>query len=69
MINKQSIWFVTLFSLILVLSIYYVTLNDSNLKSIIENTTSNKETSVNVLKEESNLLVALRVEEDESVLK
>lgn len=69
MINKQSIWFVTLFSLILVLSIYYVTLNDSNLKSIIENTTSDKETSVSVSKEESNLLVALRVEEDESVLK
>ena len=69
MINKQSIWFVTLFSLILVLSIYYVTLNDSSLKSILDTTTSQNDSSVSVSKEESNLLVALRVEEDESVLK
>lgn len=69
MINKQSIWFVTLFSLILVLSIYYVTLNDSSLKSILDTATSQNDSSVSVSKEESSLLVALRVEEDESVLK
>lgn len=69
MINKQSIWFVTLFSLILVLSIYYVTLNDSSLKSILDTATSQSDGSVSVSKEESSLLVALRVEEDESVLK
>ena len=69
MINKQSIWFVTLFSLILVLSIYYVTLNDSSLKSILDTATSQSDSSVSVSKEESSLLVAIRVEEDESVLK
>ena len=69
MINKQSIWFVTLFSLILVLSIYYVTLNDSSLKSILDTASSQSDSSVSVSKEESSLLVALRVEEDESVLK
>lgn len=69
MINKQSIWFLTLFSLILVLSIYYVTLNDSSLKSILDTATSQSDSSVSVSKEESSLLVALRVEEDESVLK
>ena len=69
MINKQSIWFVSLFSLILVLSIYYVTLNDSSLKSILDTATSQSDSSVSVSKEESSLLVALRVEEDESVLK
>ena len=69
MINKQSIWFVTLFSLILVLSIYYVTLNYSSLKSILDTATSQSDSSVSVSKEESSLLVALRVEEDESVLK
>lgn len=73
MINKQSVWFVTLFSLILVLSIYYVTLNDSNLQSIIENYNGegqeNTTTPVNVNIEESSLLVSLRVKEDESVLK
>ena len=31
MINKQNLWFVTLFSLILVLGIYYVTMKDESL--------------------------------------
>ena len=35
MINKQSLWFVTLFSLILVLSIYYVTMSDNSLEKIL----------------------------------
>ncbi len=68
MINKQSIWFVTLFSLILVLSIYYVTLNDSSLQNILNNEepTSSETVSVNV--NESSLLVSLRVEEEKNVL-
>ena len=71
MINKQSVWFVTLFSLILVLSIYYVTLNDSGLQNIIDDFNKNNPptSSVNVNVEESSLLVSLRVLEDESVLK
>ena len=70
MINKQSGWFVTLFSLILVLSIYYVTMNDNSLASILENTNTTTTTSlpVNSEIEESSLLVSLRVEEDEAVL-
>lgn len=70
MINKQSVWFVTLFSLILVLSIYYVTMNDNSLASILENTNTTTTTSfpVNSEIEESSLLVSLRVEEDEAVL-
>ena len=31
MINKQNIWFVSLFSIILVLSIFYFSMNDSSL--------------------------------------
>lgn len=69
MINKQSVWFVTLFSLILVLSIYYVTMNDSSLANILETASDKNTTSVNLEVTESSLLVALRVEEDESVLK
>ncbi len=71
MINKQSVWFVTLFSLILVLSIYYVTMNDSNLQNILDNMSKEtvETTPVNVNVKESSLLVALRVQEDESVLK
>ncbi len=70
MINKQSVWFVTLFSLILVLSIYYVTMSDNSLKGILEHTNSaNSETPVNAEVSESTILVSLRVEEEESVLK
>lgn len=66
MINKQNMWFVTLFSIILVLSIYYVTISDNTLQEIIENNeqTVAKEVSV----EESDVLVALRVSSDEEVL-
>ncbi|MBQ4584119.1 MAG: SpoIIIAH-like family protein [Bacilli bacterium] len=69
MINKQNLWFITLFSLILVLSIYYVTMIDTNetLATISEsiNNTGEK-TSVEV--DDSSVLVALRVAEDENVL-
>jgi len=68
MINKQSVWFVTLFSLILVLSIYYVTMNDSSLQKIMESTPE-VSTPVSITIEESSLLASLRVQEDEIVLK
>jgi len=71
MINKQGLWFVTLFSLILVLSIYYVTMSDDTLSSILDNnqTTSEKSETVNVNVEESSILVALRVNDEEETLK
>ena len=33
MVNKQGLWFLTLFSLILVLSIYYITMPNEIFKS------------------------------------
>lgn len=67
MINKQNLWFITLFSLILVLSIYYVTMSDDTLATLANNSTNNADaTSVEVSK--SNVLVALQVEDEESVL-
>lgn len=71
MINKQGLWFVTLFSLILVLSIYYVTMSDDTLSSILDNnqTTLEKSEMVNVNVEESSILVALRVNDEEETLK
>ena len=33
MINKQGLWFLTLFSLILVLSVYYITMPNEIFKS------------------------------------
>ncbi len=62
MINKKNIWFLTLFSLILVLSVYYITM-PNDLLSVKD--TSNEETVVEEISE-SSVLVALRVDEEES---
>lgn len=70
MINKKSLWFLTLFSLILVLSIYYITMPSELLLTTNKNNTKNKsEEKVNVDLEESSLLVALRLESDEAMSK
>ena len=66
MINKQNLWFVTLFSLILVLSIYYLTMSDDALATLAEDIKTEDVATVEVSK--SNVLVALRVQEEESVL-
>ena len=69
MINKKNLWFLTLFSLILVLSVYYITMPSE----LLLNTHANYETnepnndetsSIN----ESAILVALRVEKEEQRL-
>lgn len=67
MINKQNMWFVTLFSLILVLSIYYVTISDDTLTNIV-NSSKTETVSEEVSVDESDILVALRVSADEEVL-
>ena len=61
MINKRSLWFLTLFSLILVLSVYYITMPNDIL--LPEEQTI--EPTVEV--EESDILVALRAEADEEL--
>ena len=67
MVNKKSIWFLTLFSLILVLSVYYITMPSELLISTNGNyTEENKETTTIT---ESTVLVALRLEAEEELLK
>ncbi len=66
MINKQNLWFLTLFSLILVLSIYYLTMPDEVLQTIKN---SNNDTAETVEVESNDVLAALRVEADEETLK
>lgn len=65
MINKQNLWFVTLFSLILVLGIYYVSMGDETLSVLA----GENEVSKVVEVKESDIIVALQVEQDETVLK
>ncbi len=69
MINKQGLWFVTLFSLILVLGIYYVTVKDGD--QLMDMATSNLvENSDEVVEtNESSVLVSLRVQDEEEMLK
>ena len=71
MINKKNLWFLTLFSLILVLSVYYITMPSELLMTTNNDYTNTEEVSkteepvVNV--EESSILTALRIEAEEQV--
>ena len=65
MINKQNLWFITLFSLIVVLSIYYVSLPE---KSIISMVSSTSDLSDVVEISEADVLIALKVQEEEQIL-
>lgn len=65
MINKQSIWFTFLFSVILVLSIFYVTMNENDLSEFID---SDEINDTSLVVNESTELVALRIQNDEEVL-
>ncbi len=63
MINKQNLWFVTLFSLILILGIYYVSIDDE-VESVLKAEDDNKQNEVIEITE-SDVLVALEVDADE----
>ena len=65
MIKKQNLWFLTLFSLILVLSVYYITMPNDLL--VAKNATTKKETvkKDTATIEESDNLTALRVSKEE----
>ena len=64
MINKQKLWFLTLFTLILVLSIYYITMPNDLLSKATNNSITNKTKSKKTIKEASSL-TAMRVNLDE----
>ena len=65
MMNKKNLWFLTLFSLVLVLSIYYVTMPSDLLAATTnnaKNTTTND--NINVSVTESDAISALKVEDN-----
>ena len=72
MINKRSIWFLTLFCLILVPSVYYVTMPSELLLSTNSNYVSKETTegtqTPTVEVTESTILTSLRVESDEQMM-
>ena len=74
MIKKKNLWFLTLFSLILVLSIYYITMpnellitnNDSIIKNSDVNKNEDNDKKVDIT--ESDIISALKVEDNNNVL-
>lgn len=62
MISKQNLWFLTLFSLILVLSVYYVTMPNDLLKGVDK---KNEVEEVTTTIEEVDSLLAMRVSLEE----
>ena len=65
MINKKNLWFLTLFSLVLVLSVYYITMPKELLL-----TTNNNPTSDEIVTkiEEKNIVDVLREEDNNNTL-
>lgn len=59
--NRKNLWFLTLFSLMLVLSVYYVTMPSE----LLLQTNVGDEKKSKVVVEESDVLVALRVDAEE----
>lgn len=64
MINKQSLWFVTLFSLIIILSIYYFSSGETNLSM----PTISKSESVVASKADDSNISVLKVTDDEAAV-
>lgn len=71
MVNKQGLWFLTLTSLALVLSVYYITMPNelliSNNSSIIQNEVSqiDKNNAENISIKSTDIITSMRVELDE----
>lgn len=63
MINKQNMWFVTLFSLILILGIYYISIDDEVTAVLKSDSNLNDKAVIEIT--ESDVLVALEVEKEE----
>ncbi len=64
--NKQNLWFITLFSIVLILSIYYISIPNNLLEEYTSSNGDSNNTSEVV--NESSILVSLRVQDDEETL-
>ena len=65
MINKKNLWFLTLFSLVLVLSVYYITM-PKELLLTTNNNIPNSDTVTNI--EETSIINVLREEDNNNTL-
>ena len=68
MINKKNLWFLTLFSLILVLSVYYITMPSELLLSNSSNyITPKKEKTTTTIATESEVITAMKIAKEEEI--
>ena len=65
MIKKKNLWFLTLFSLVLVLSVYYVTMPN---ELLVANNSSNTVKEEKVLIDEANIIETLKSEDNNNTL-
>ena len=65
MINKKNLWFLTLFSLVLVLSVYYINMPK---ELLLTNNGDTTDDSVKVDFEEANIIESLRNEDNSTTL-
>lgn len=63
--NKQNLWFVTLFSLILILSVYYVTMPNDLLLTVNGNYEQESDDMVSVVVNDVEVISALRITKEE----
>lgn len=68
MINKQNLWYITLFTLIVVLAVYYIAMPDNSSLKEMENSIKEESNAITTVSE-STELVALRISADEEMLK
>lgn len=69
MINKKKLWFLTLFSLILVLSVYYITMPSELLLTNNSNYENIDKSNATLEIEESSVLEVMKQENDNDYLK
>ena len=71
MINKKNLWFLTLFSLILVLSVYYITMPSelllTNSNNYINTKKDNEDSKIETTVKESSVITALKIANEEEV--
>ncbi len=64
MVNKKNLWFLTLFSLVLVLSVYYITMPSE----LLMTNNGNTEANIDVDIEEASIIETLKQEDDNNTL-
>lgn len=67
MINKKNIWFLTLFSLILALSVYYVTMPSELLLDVYNNNGETKKDTDVINIEETDIISVYRLEQETKI--